>query len=589
MVFNPFNKKIEEENISLRKKEVVDKTKEEREMHKTLSGALNKKVEHNNGFGISLNQDFTEIFDDDEELEALKAGKDNNTLQNTFDVEDKILPIIEQNIKDLRAKYPRGGSKAFRFITSDVLMEAPEDYFDKFDDVVKDGVSWVQATVSDRGKSSIIGKAQRHPTDDLMQDEAFRLVQSIAAEYMERTPFRSTEKNIVVSLICNEIVGFGKIDPLWRDREIDEIICNGPKDIQIEIRGQLYRVKSCKFRDTAHLKALIERLYGAINKTVTRTTPLVKGRLHDNSRMFVADTSVAPEGPNFNIRRHPEKFWTPKDIIENGAASKELLTFIGNLVNKGCSFLIMGGMSTGKTSMMNALSGFYPDNVRIMTFEDNLELKLNPRKFLAAAEECVSPQPGDPDSGINMRDLIKGATQQRPDVIVVGEVTDAAAYDLCQALNLGKFGASTVHANSEKDGINRLVSLVSQGELLVGDAALPLIASAFDFFIYLEHSLIDGSRRITSVSEVSPHVIIDENGHAHLDVQPLWKFVDDGVVDGRVTGHWEKIRDLSKARSERRRLDREKPLTWEQLLEISEIPEEYILKSKQKHEESEMD
>lgn len=525
---------------------------------------------------------FDDYFSDDEETVALQAAKGNQSLQKVFTSNDQLSDeqkkfaateaALDANFKALKAKHPAGGLKASRFITADILMSAPPAYFDRFDEDVEKAVRWVQTALAGKEMSDVVSNAMQNPTDDAIQEQAFRTVMNFTIEFMERVNYRGIEKEIVKSLICNEIIGFGKLDPLWRDRKIDEILANGPRDIQVEISGQLNRVPACRFKNESHMMNLLERLFGAIGKSVTKTTPLVKGRLHDNSRMFAVHSSVAPLGPNFSIRRHPEKYWTPVDLVDRGSASEELMTSIGNLIYKGCSFVVIGGTSTGKTSLLNAMTGFYRKDVRLLTLEDNLEMKPNPNKLLAAAMECKPGAVDRPnDRGVTMRDLVKASLQLRPDGIIVGEVTDGATYDLCQALNTGHFGASTIHANSEFDGIYRIASLVAQSELVSADGALPLIAAAFDFIIQLEHFPIDGSRRIVSISEVSPYPVQDASGRQSLPLNRLWKFVDDGTIDGKVTGHYEQVGQMSEIRSARRHLNIERDRTWAELKELSKI------------------
>jgi pilus assembly protein CpaF len=527
---------------------------------------------------------FQDYFADDDETVALQAAKGNKGLQESFanpnegnlDERQKAFVATEwaldKNFKELKKKYPAGGLKASRFITADILMTAPPDFFDKYEEDISKAVAWVQTALAGKEMSDVISDAMAHPTDDAIQEQAYRTVMNFTIEFMERVNYRGIEKEIVKSMVCNEIIGFGRLDPLWRDRRIDEILANGPFDVQVEIGGQLRKVPACHFNNEAHMMNLIERLYGAIGKSVTRSTPLVKGRLHDNSRMFAVHSTVAPLGPNFSIRRHPERYWTPADLVARGSGSPELMTAIGNLIRKGCSFVVIGGTSTGKTSMLNAMTGFYRDDVRLLTLEDNLEMKPNPNKLLAAAMECKPAAVDRPnDHGVTMRDLVKASLQLRPDGIIVGEVTDGATYDLCQALNTGHFGASTIHANSEFDGIYRIASLVAQSELVSADGALPLIAAAFDFIILLEHFPVDGSRRIVSISEVAPYPKHDASGRMSLPLNRLWRFVEDGLVNGKVTGHYEEVGKMSEIRTERRHLNIERDLTWEELKELSYI------------------
>ena len=521
-----------------------------------------------NSFSEKYNNPFLgteeEDYYDQQRLE--KAG----LTKKTFGSYESFTNQLEELAKQARLSY-RSGIKTSRFISSKILMELPEDYFDKYQEELPKLIQWVQNKLNEGGKTALIGNANANPTDEHYQDVAYSEVSSIIFEYMERTPFRGTERSILASLAVDELLGFGPLDPLWRDRKIDEILCNGPFDVQIEIYGKLKRVPACKFRSQEHLDTLINKLYEAIGKRVAKMTPIVAGRLHDNSRMHAVHSSVAPLGPNFSIRRHPEKIWTPQDLIDLGSASPELMEYIGNLIYKGCSFLVIGGTGTGKTTMLNALSGFYSDDARILTLEDNLELKLNPRKLIAAPMECIPAPPDKIGQGVTMQDLVKSALRLRPDGIIVGEVRDGALFDLAQALNTGHFGASSVHANNEFDGMYRLVSLAAQSGLISVEASLPLIAAAFDFIILVERSLQDGSRRITSVSEVAARPEMGPDDKPYLPTYNLWKFIEDKTNSKKITGHWEKRGDISDIRRERRHLDLIPDLSWQELKELSSL------------------
>lgn len=379
---------------------------------KELLIEANTKTTTNNPFTNNKEKEtFDALFEDDEE-DYPPTTTVNNEENKSFTPVKKpvtygdgsILQQIETNIKELRKRYPMGGLRASRFITTEILMNAPQNYFEQYDDIIRETVANVQVTLSSQKKSGIIAEAQSDPTNEDLQDSAYRIVHSTAADFLDGKPYRSTERAIIMNFVCNEIVGFSRLDPLWRDPSIDEILCNGPYDIQVEIKGQLYKVPACRFRDKNHIMALIERLYGAINKTVSRTTPIVDGRLHDNSRMAVVHTSIAPDGPNFSIRRHKEEYISAETLIKWGAADEEIMTFLGNLLYKGCSMLIIGGTSTGKTTMLSALTGFLREDHRILTLEDNLELKIAPQKFKAAAMECLPERPDQPGSGVKMRD-----------------------------------------------------------------------------------------------------------------------------------------------------------------------------------------
>lgn len=909
---------------------------------KNLSNPINKNKN-------TMDAGLAQFLEEDEELLAVQRAKQENKNISSFtqNRKDQIAVMIENEANRLNKMYPGGGIKKQRILTYEILEAAPEDYFDKY---LKDALFYsdlIRTRIAESDKSEMIAKAQANPTDDAIQDRAFGVVNTLALDLIDN--YRGIEKKILLAMIINEILGFSVIDPLWRDKKIDEIICNGPFDIQIEIRGQLYKVPSCQFASVEHLEALLLRLFEGVGKVYSQTSPLIKGRLHDNSRIFATHPVVSPEGPNFNIRKHPDRYWTPSDLIEKNSASQELMEELGNMIYRGASFLIIGGTSTGKaeilstpiptpngwttigqikpndevfdhygniskvlaihpqspkqvyaveftnneiayvdanhnwyvssyksrdqqynkpplysvmtteeimqsklkvnnhfnfrvpvlkkavnyydedtietlpihpyllglwlgdgnsseamltglkedideynlffnsinlgnifkttdsenkqqwkidysnmrnklkdlnilqknknkedgsqkhipeiyktasiearklliaglidsdgwvdtkkgswvftntnerlvndyiqvaaslgyivnkgkkkqkyytydkkrksekpsweakittsdslgllprkvkqhkkifkdyisdsiltngeiaikniykvegrveemvcltvdspdntymsensfitthnTSLLNALTGYYKNDIRIVTIEDNIEMKPNPKKYLAAAMETRPARPDKKeDLGVTIRDLVRASTQMRPDAVIVGETTGPEALDLVNALNTGHFGASTVHANSEEEGLYRLSSLMGQTGEVVGDGALPLIAAAFDFFIYLEHFPIDGSRRIMSISEVAPRPRRDANGNLELPLNQLWRFETEGIDrNGKIVGKYKKVGEFSEERKRRRHLDLTDPLSWDELVELSKIDEESLKKKK---------
>lgn len=510
------------------------------------------------------NNSFAALFEDDEEAEAIRRSSKVKSYNSTS-VEKR----LESSFRAMKKKFPMGGLKMSRFITTDILIDSG-DYFDQFNDDVKQGVDFVQTALMSSGSTEVIADAQNNPTDDDKQELAYRAVQGATGDWMANNPkFRGVERAVVAVLIANEIIGFSVIDPLWRDSRVDEILCNGPKDVQVEIAGKLIKVPGCSFRDRDHMSNLIERLYGAIGKVVSKTTPIVDGRLHDNSRMAVVHQSVAPDGPNFSIRRHKEDYIGPEQLIKWGTASQDMLEYLGNLIYKGCSVLVIGGTSSGKTVTLGALTSFLRPDHRILTLEDNLEMKLAPTKLCAAPMECLPPHADQPGSGVSMRDLVKASLRLRPNAIIVGEVRDGAAWDLCQALNTGHYGMSTIHANSNYDAIYRLVSLVTQGGMAAGDQVLPLIAASFDVIVQVERFPTDGSRKIVSISEVAPFPERKDSGDLYLPTNTLWQFVDEGIDDDlHVLGHFEQVGDMGETRRKLRRLDLERNMTWDELCSL---------------------
>lgn len=460
-------------------------------------------------------------------------------------------------------------------ITLEMLESAPEDFFEQYNELTEKVTAEIISAISATEGTIHIANHKKDPTNPELKETILYIVMS-EFNKIDRTNDKVTmlnpvDKDILLALVINEIIGLGPLEPLWNSKKVTEIICNGPFDIQAEIAGSVRRIPSAKFRNKAHLSALLGKLYSSINKQLSPVNPRERGRLHDNSRMYAVHEVVAPQGPNFNIRKHSDQYWTALDIVNQGTATPELMTFLGNVIHAGFSFLVVGGTGTGKTTLMNALTGFIPEDERVVTLEENIEMKPHPKKLIAAPMECLPAKAGSgQEFGVTMRDLVRSSLQMRPDRILIGEVSDGAAYDLCQALNTGHDGASTLHANDSKDSINRLSSLVSQEEFVKGPAVLDLIGSSFDL-LFIVDRMSDGKRRIVEVVEVGRSPIKDpENGELTLALTPLWDFQVNGRDEnGMLQCEWKQINDISDYRMKKRRVTKDDFKTWEELLEIS--------------------
>lgn len=501
-----------------------------------------------------------------------------DTQKSNHEREMIVNKLLEDNFN--RLKFAAGVD----YLSSEVLLKAPKNYFNKYDEFVKDTVAYIQEDLSKRNESNIIRNSKENPTNKEIQKSTIMTLGGRFIDYtgnnvhgraMLKHLKTKEEKDILKALVINELIGLGPLEPLWNDTRITEIICNGPYDIQVEIEGNIHKVESCHFRDPNHLQNLIDVLYSSIDKQITRTNPMERGRLSDNSRMMAVHRIVAPDGPNFNIRRHSEAYWGPNEVLRTDTADIPLLTYLGNLIYNGISFLVVGGTGTGKTTLLDALTAYFRNDERIVTLEDNLEMKPHPRKLFSAPMECVDGKPGSlNEGGITMRDLVHASLQMRPEAIIIGEVTDGAAYDLCQALNTGHSGASTVHANDADASIYRLMSLVSQSGLIKGKQAYDLIASAFDIIITVERFPIDGSRKITSVNEVGNKVIRDKENNEILPTRKLWQYTadkDSYQMGKKVTGKWEQVNNLSDYTIQKHHLDLKTPKTWEELKNIAKL------------------
>ena len=474
-----------------------------------------------------------------------------------------------------------GTPQEIECLSSEVLQVAPKWFFDEYQGLCKKITEEIKDKLSKSDKSWLISKLKEDPTNIELKTQAFYAINNeylkfdssgINSEYLSLDPL---QKKILFSMVVNEICGLGPLEPLFRDFSIREIICNGPYDIQVEINGNVRRVPSCKFRDEKHLEELIIKLCTSVNKEFSRMSPKVRARLHDQSRVFALHQIAAPSGPSLNIRRHTDDWISPDQLLQWGAASKELLEWLGARINIGMNFVVSGGTSTGKTTLLAALTGFYRNDARILQVENNIELKGCPTKMWGCPMEVVEPKEGSNFGGITMRDLVEATTQQRPDIIVVGEVTGGEAYDLANALNTGHSGASTIHSNSPKEFITRMTSLVTQAEMLKGQAVLDAISSAFDLVVQIKRFPEDGSRKIVEIAEIGTQCVKGENGVIYLPVKTIWKFQQNkmsNIPGAKVTGNWIKVAELSEERRNKHNLDLIQLKSFEELRQLYTEP-----------------
>lgn len=246
------------------------------------------------------------------------------------------------------------GIFSLNHIDSDAVLNAPEDFFDKYSDTVYRITDYIQERLSLGDKATTISKVRANPIKKDIKEQALYAIQSEFVRYeteardIKYLSLNANEKRLVTALVANEIIGLGPLEPLFQDHKIREIICNGPYDVQVEIDGAIQKVPSLKFRDKEHLQDLITRLYGSVNKDISRTNPMERARLFDNSRVFAVHDSVAPLGPTLNIRRHTDDWVSPDRLIGFGSANEELFTWLGNHVYNGLSMVVAGGTGSGK-------------------------------------------------------------------------------------------------------------------------------------------------------------------------------------------------------------------------------------------------
>ncbi|MFA5779232.1 MAG: ATPase, T2SS/T4P/T4SS family [Elusimicrobiota bacterium] len=357
----------------------------------------------------------------------------------------------------------------------------------------------------------------RETTKKIIEDLISREGEQLSRD--ERTNF--------VEELLDEVLGLGCLENYLKDPEVTEIMVNGPDDIYIEKKGKIYLTDS-KFTSTVQLLTVIDRIVSPIGRRVDESSPLVDARLFDGSRVNVIIPPLSLIGPSVTIRKFAKKKLEPEDFVRFGSVTPAMVEFLRICVRLRKNVVISGGTGSGKTTLLNMVSSFIPTDERIVTIEDSAELKL-PQRHVVRLESRPSSIEGTGE--IPIRRLVINALRMRPDRIVVGECRGGEALDMLQAMNTGHDGSlTTVHANSPKDAISRLTTLVIMaGTELPEKAIREQIGSAIQIIVQLSR-LSDGSRKIIDISEITG---IKSDA---IEIMPLFKFEQSGIQDGKVIG-----------------------------------------------------
>lgn len=335
--------------------------------------------------------------------------------------------------------------------------------------------------------------------------------------------------------IFNSIRRLDLLSELIEDSSITEIMVNGPDHIFLEQKGVISPYHK-SFDSKQKLEDVVQQIVSQANRIINEANPIVDSRLSDGSRVNIVLPPVAINGPVVTIRKFPDKPITIEKLLEYESITQEAATFLEKLVIAGYNIFISGGTGSGKTTFLNVLSNFIPNNERIITIEDSAELQIRNIPNLVRLEARNANTEGENE--ITIRDLIKTSLRMRPDRIIVGEVRDGAAVDMLQALNTGHDGSlSTGHANSPADMLSRLESLVLMGMDIPLLAVRKQIASAIDIIVHLGR-LRDRSRRVLEITEV----LDCKNNEIQLNT--LYSFVEEGEDMGRVKGSLKKQQEL---------------------------------------------
>ncbi|HEU4320769.1 MAG TPA: CpaF family protein [Acidimicrobiia bacterium] len=320
-----------------------------------------------------------------------------------------------------------------------------------------------------------------------------------AVDQEQGLPLTSADRRALLNEIASDVLGYGPIDPLLNDPDITEVMANGPYDIYYEKAGRILK-SDVRFVDEVHLRRIIDKIVGQIGRRVDEATPMVDARLPDGSRVNAIIAPLAIGGPYLTIRKFAVDPYQEADLINFGTMTQRVADFLRACVRGRLNVLISGGTGSGKTTTLNVVSAYIPGDERIITVEDAAELQLHQDHVLTLESR---PANIEGMGMVTIRDLVKNTLRMRPDRIVVGEVRDAAALDMLQAMNTGHDGSlTTVHSNSPRDTLSRIETMVLMaGFDLPVRAIREQISSAVDLIVHVAR-LKDGTRRVTHVTEV---------------------------------------------------------------------------------------
>jgi pilus assembly protein CpaF len=334
-------------------------------------------------------------------------------------------------------------------------------------------------------------------SDEELSERVLRAVTEQLA--LDRTPLTREERRQVTREITDDILGYGPLEPFLHDDTVSEVMVNGPDSIYIERSGKIEHTGAA-FVDDAHLMRIIDKIVSTVGRRVDESSPMVDARLPDGSRVNAIIPPLALRGPTLTIRKFSRDPYTMDDLINFGSITPKAAQFLAACVNGKLNILISGGTGTGKTTTLNAMSAYIPNVERIVTIEDAAELQLQQQHVITLESR---PPNIEGQGEVRIRELVRNSLRMRPDRIIVGEVRGPETLDMLQAMNTGHEGSlTTIHANSPRDALSRLETLVMTGGVELPHRAIrEQIASAFDLLIQITR-LVDGSRRITHVSEV---------------------------------------------------------------------------------------
>ncbi len=361
-----------------------------------------------------------------------------------------------------------------------------------------------------------------------VRDEIGRVVEKLLQD--QRVPMTTQEENQIIEEVLDEVLGLGPLEPLLKEASISDILINGPDKVYVERFGKL-SLTGIRFKDNAHLLHIIEKIVSKVGRRVDEANPIVDARLPDGSRVNAIIPPLALDGCSMSIRRFGKHVITSEELIEKQTITGSMLEFLAACVAAKTTILVSGGTGSGKTTTLNAMSRFIPEEERIVTIEDTAELQLQQRHVVKFE---TRPPNLNKEGGINQRQLVRTALRMRPDRIIIGECRGGEALDMLQAMNTGVEGSmTTIHANSPRDAFSRLEAMMLMADLEIPSKVLiQQLASAIKMVVQVAR-LQDGTRKIIAISEVLGVA------EGRVLTQDIFFFERTGMTpDGKVQGRF---------------------------------------------------
>jgi len=368
----------------------------------------------------------------------------------------------------------------------------------------------------------------RSLSKDGMRDQIGYVLEKLAAE--EAIPMTIAERERLIEEVLDEVFGLGPLEPLLKDPTVSDILVNGYDSVYVERAGHLVET-NVRFKDSAHVRMIIDRIVSNIGRRIDDSSPIVDARLPDGSRVCAVIPPLSLIGPVMSIRRFGKKLLSTEDLLKNHTLTTGMLDLLSGCVEARLNVVVSGGSGSGKTTMLNTLSRFIPEEERIVTIEDTAELQMQ-QSHVVRLE--TRPMNIEGAGAITQRDLVINALRMRPDRIIIGECRGPEALDMLQAMNTGHDGSmTTTHANSARDAFSRLETMVMMASQHIPDKVIrQMLCSAINIVIHTAR-LSDGTRKVTAIAEV----LGVENDQ--VEMQDIFLFEPSGISPrGRVIGRF---------------------------------------------------